>query len=375
MPINRMRSSPGGKLRHMKTKQSSSKKRNTTAGQVTIGIDIGDQWSHYCTLSDSGEVIEEGRFRTTSTALAQRFADIDSVRIAIENGTHSIWINEQLRGYGHEVIVANVRELHAICRNDRKSDRVDAEKLARFARVDPNILRPITHRSVALQEALTVIRARDVLIRVRTTLVNAARGLAKPCGFRLPKCSTKSFHKRCLALLPEGLKPALRPLIDQIEQINAQIEAFNKQIEQMREETFPETQALVQVPGVGALTAVTFVLTVGDKQRFQKSRDVGSYIGLRPRRDQSGSSDPQLGITKAGNGYLRTLLVECANHILGPFGKDSALRRWGLHLMGRGGRSARRKALVAVARKLAVLLHRLWVTQEQYSPFFGQQAA
>lgn len=359
----------------MNIKRSSSRKRNKTAGQVTIGIDIGDQWSHYCTLSDGGEVIEEGRFRTTSTALAQHFADIDSIRIAIENGTHSIWINEQLRGYGHEVIVANVRELHAISRNDRKSDRVDAEKLARFARVDPNILRPITHRSVALQEALTVIRARDVLIRIRTTLVNAARGLAKPCGFRLPKCSTKSFHKRCLALLPEGLKPALRPLIDQIEQINAQIEAFNKQIEQMTEEAFPETQALVQVPGVGALTAVTFVLTVGDKHRFRRSRDIGSYIGLRPRRDQSGSSDPQLGITKAGNGYLRTLLVECANHILGPFGKDSALRRWGLHLMGRGGRSSRKKALVAVARKLAVLLHRLWVTQEQYSPFFGQLAA
>jgi transposase len=370
-----MRSSPGGKLRRMKTKQSSSKKIRKTVGEVTIGIDIGDQWSHYCTLSDAGEVIEEGRFRTTAAALGKHFADIDSVRIALENGTHSIWINEQLRGYGHEVIVANVRELHAICRNDRKSDRVDAEKLARFARIDPNILRPITHRSVALQESLTIIRARDVLVRVRAALVNATRGLAKPCGFRLPKCSTRSFHKRCLMLLPEGLKPALKPLIDQIEQVTAQIEIYNERIEEMTKQAFPETQALVQVPGVGALTAITFVLTVGDKNRFQKSRDVGSYIGLRPRRDQSGSRDPQLGITKAGNGYLRSLLVECANHILGRFGKDSALRRWGLHLMERGGKNARKKALVAVARKLAVLLHKLWVTQEQYSPFYGQQAA
>jgi transposase len=148
-----------------------------------------------------------------------------------------------------------------------------------------------------------------------------------------------------------------------------------KRIEEMAEKTFPETQALVKVPGVGALTAVTFVLTVGDEHRFQKSRDIGGYIGLRPRRDQPGSHDPQLGITKAGNAYLRTLLVECANHILGPFGKDSALRRWGLHLMERGGKNARKKALVAVARKVAVLLHRLWTTQEQYSPFYGQQAA
>jgi transposase len=169
-----MRSSPGGKLGRMKTKRSSSKKTKTARGAVTIGIDIGDQWSHYCTLSASGEMIEEGRFRTTAAALAKHFAQIDPVRIAIENGTHSIWINGQLRGYGHEVIVANVRELHAICRNGRKSDRADAEKLARFARVDPNILRPITHRSVALQESLKVIRARDVLIRIRTQLVNAA---------------------------------------------------------------------------------------------------------------------------------------------------------------------------------------------------------
>jgi transposase len=358
----------------MKTKRISSKKKQVLS-QLTVGIDIGDQWSHYCMLSDEGSVIEEGRMRTTAHALAKHFEGVPARRIAIENGTHSIWINEQLRKYGHEVIVANVRELHAICRNDRKSDRVDAEKLARFARLDPNVLRPITHRSVALQESLTLIRARDVLVRARTSLINAARGLAKPCGFRLPSCATKSFHKRCLALLPDGLKPALRPLIGQIAQMSEQILVFDKEIEKMADDTLPETRALTQVFGVGTLTAVTFVLTVGDKHRFTHSRDVGSYLGLRPRRDQSGDRDPQLGITKAGNKYLRNLLVECANHILGPFGRDSALRRWGLHLMARGGKNARKKALVAVARKLAVLLHKLWVTQEPYSPFYGQTAA
>jgi transposase len=363
----------------MKTQKRSSKKNSsretTSSGQTTIGIDIGDQWSHYCVLDGAGEVIEEGRFRTKAEALAKHFQDMEAVRIAIENGTHSIWINEQLRNYGHEVIVANVRELHAICRNDRKSDQVDAEKLARYARLDPNVLRPITHRSVALQESLTVIRARDVLVLLRAALVNSARGLAKPCGFRLPACSTKCFHKRCLTILPEGLKPALKPLIDQIEQITLQIEVFNQLILQMAKKTYPETQALVKVHGVGALTAITFVLTLGDKKRFEESRDAGSYLGLRPRRDQSGSRDPQLGITKAGNGYLRSLLVECANHVLGPFGKDSALRRWGLHLAERGGKNARQKALVAVARKLAVLLHKLWSTQEEYDPFYGQKAA
>jgi transposase len=356
-----------------KTKKSA--KKNKAGGKMTIGIDLGDQWSHYCMLDNDGEVAEEGRFRTNEEALAKHFADIDAVRIAIENGTHSIWINEQLLQSGHEVIVANVRELHAICRNDRKSDQVDAEKLARFARLDPRVLRPITHRSVALQESLTVIRARDVLVRARTSLVNATRGLAKPCGFRLPSCATKGFHKKCLETLPAGLKPALQPLIEQNAQISAQIEIFDRLIVEMTQKALPETQPLIKVPGVGALTAATFVLTLGDHKRFEQSRDVGGCLGLRPRRDQSGGRDPQLGITKAGNGYLRNLLVECANHVLGPFGKDSVLRRWGLHLAERGGRNARKKALVAVARKLAVLLHKLWRTQEEYDPFYGQKAA
>lgn len=354
-------------MRKQPTAPKKSKKKVVV--QRTIGIDIGDQWSHYCVLDQAGDVMEEGRFRTTKEALSKHFQETDPARIAIENGTHSIWISELLRSCGHEVFVANVQELHAICRNDRKSDRVDAEKLARYVRLDPNVLRPIQHRSVELQQSLTIIRARDVLVRVRTALINAARGLAKPCGFRLPACGTQTFHKRCLAALPEGLRPALKPLVDQIEQVTTQIQSYDLLIKEMAKAAYPETQALVQVPGVGSLTAMTFVLTIGDKHRFQQSRDVGAYLGLRPRRDQSGNRDPQLGITKAGNGYLRHLLVECANYILGPFGKDSALRRWGLHIAERGGKSARKKALVALARKLAILLHKLWSTQEEYLPF------
>jgi len=151
--------------------------------------------------------------------------------------------------------------------------------------------------------------------------------------------------------------------------MTAQIQSCDLLIKEMAKVTYPETQALVQVHGVGSLTAMTFVLTIGDKRRFQQSRDVGAYLGLRPRRDQSGARDSQLGITKAGNGYLRNLLVECANYILGPFGKDSALRRWGIQIAERGGMNARKEALVALARKLAILLHKLWSTQEEYRPF------
>jgi transposase len=227
----------------------------------------------------------------------------------MEAGIHSIWISEQLQELGHEVIVANVRELRAISHSDRKSDQVDAEMLARFARVDPKILRPIAHRTVAQQEALTLIRARNLIVRLRTAAVNAVRGLATPCGYRLPASSTLCFAKRCLAVLPPGLARPLGPVLHQIADMTVKIKQYDSAIQQLTEKEYPETQALLKVYGVGKLTALTYVLTLGSKERFQRSRDVGCYLGLRPKRSQSGERDPQLGITKAGNVYLRSLLV------------------------------------------------------------------
>src|SRR5271168_1069578 len=341
---------------------------------LTIGIDLGDVWSHYCTLNRDGEVVDRGRFRTTSKAIEKWFTDVPSARVAMEAGVHSIWISEQLQELGHEVIVANVRELRAISHSDRKSDQVDAEKLARFARLDPKILGPIAHRTVGQQEVLTLIRARNLIVRLRTSAVNAVRGLAKPCGYRLPASSTLCFAKRCMAVLPPGLVQALGPVLEQIAEMTMKIKAYDGAIKRLTETEYPETQALIKVYGVGKLTALTYVLTLGSKERFQQSRDVGCYLGLRPRRSQSGARDPQLGITKAGNVYLRSLLVECANHVLGPHGRDSTLRRWGLNLASRGGKQSHNRAIVAVARKLAVLLHRIWITQEPYVPFYAVAA-
>ncbi len=348
--------------------------RRRTKAETTIGIDLGDVWSHYCTLNQDGEVVNRGRFRTTPKAIEKWFTDVPSARVAMEAGTHSIWISQQLEELGHEVIVANVRELRAISHSDRKSDKVDAEKLARYARLDPEILRPITHRTVEQQQALTLIRARNVLVRLRTAAVNAVRGLTKSCGHRMPASTTRCFAKRSLAVMPPGLAQALNPVLDQIAQMTLRIKQYDRQIQEVGQTEYPETQALQKVHGVGPITALTFVLTLGSKERFKQSRDVGCYLGLKPKRSQSGDHDPQLGITKAGNAYLRSLLVECANHILRPHGRDSALRQWGLHLASRGGRQARNKAVVAVARKLAVLLHHLWTTQEPYMPFYEQAA-
>ncbi|HEY4934702.1 MAG TPA: IS110 family transposase [Terriglobales bacterium] len=236
------------------------------------------------------------------------------------------------------------------------------------------MLRPISHRTVEQQEALTLIRARDLMVRLRTAAVNAVRGLTKSCGHRMPASSTRCFAKRSVAVMPPGLAQALGPVLEQIAEMTLKIKQYDRQILELGQAKYPETQALVKVAGVGHLTALTFVLTLGSKERFKQSRDVGCYLGLRPRRSQSGDRDPQLGITKAGNVYLRSLLIECAGHILRPQGKDSSLRQWGLHLASRGGKQARNKAVVAVARKLAVLLHRIWITQEPYVPFYAKAA-
>ena len=351
--------------------ENTKRRRKSWRQQITVGIDIGDRWSHYCILDEDGEVVEEGRFRTVASSIDKQFRLMPKARIAMEAGTHSIWMSEQLREFGHEVLVANVTELHAIVRNINKSDQVDAEKLARYARVDPKILRPITHRSIETQQALTLIRARDVLVRMRVAAVNAVRGLVKPCGHRLPACSTRCFAQRALAALPEGLMDVLRPLLEQIDSMTQQIKIYDRQVLQLTRTKYSQASFLQTVDGVGPLTALTYVLTIGDPLRFRRSRDVGCYLGLRPRRDQSGEHDPQLGITKAGNVYLRKLLTESANFILGPFGKDSSLRRWGQSLAARGGKNARKRAIVAIARKLAVLLHRLWVSETEYQPFFA----
>ena len=236
--------------------------RRQSRAETTIGIDLGDVWSYYCTLNEAGEVVDRGRFRTSPKGLEKWFTGVPPARVAMEAGTHSIWVSEQLQELGHEVIVANVRELRAISQSDRKSDQVDAEKLARYARLDPNILRPISHRTVEQQEALTLIRARDLLVRLRTAAVNAVRGLTKSCGYRMPASSTPCFAKRSEAVMPPGLAQALGPVLEQIAEMTVKIKQYDRQIQLLTQTEYPETQALLKVQGVGHITALTYVLTL-----------------------------------------------------------------------------------------------------------------
>ena len=336
--------------------------------RLTVGVDLGDQWSHYCILGLEGETLAEGQLRTTQQDIADFFEGLNAARVVVEVGTHSAWVREVICSYEHEVVVANPRLREGSKRRKRKNDRIDANKLARLGRVDPQSLHPMQHRSPEVRQDLATLRARDALVAARTELINATRGLVKSMGARLPKCSSPSFAQKVEEAVAAEIQEALLPLVRMTAALSDSIQRYDEKIEKLGREKYGHTTLLRQVKGVGPITALAYVLTLENPERFAKSRDVGQYLGLVPKQEDSGESQPQLGISKAGDTMVRRLLVGSAQYILGPFGPDTDLRRYGLRLCERGGKNAKKRAAVAVARKLAVLLHRLWVTGEVYEP-------
>ena len=338
------------------------------------GLDLGDRKSQICVCTAEGEVLEQATVRTTEAALARRLQGCAPMRIALEAGTHSPWVSRLLCQWGHEVIVANARKVRLIGNSRRKNDRLDALSLADLASVRPRLLYPIEHVSAQAQMDRGVLRARDALVRARSALINHARGLVKAQGGRLPSCSAESFAKKAKGAMPDSLVPALLPLLEQIAAMSATIRAYDKQILELLRISYPQADRLrLQIRGVGPITALAFVLCLGDPTRFRKSRQVGAFLGLVPAQRNSGQSTPQLRISKEGNPYVRRLLVQCAQYILGPFGEDSDLRRFGQRIAAQGGKSAKKKAIVAVARKLSVVMHRLLVTKQAYQPLLAQE--
>lgn len=331
----------------------------------TVGIDLGDRKSHVCVLDEQGEVLEEATLSMTRTALQARFKGQERCRIVIETGTHANWVRDELSELGHEVLIANARKVRAISQNERKDDRKDAQLLARLGRVDPRLLCPVEPRPLAERLERSRLHVRAALVEARTQLVNAARGMAKSHGFRLPSSSTASFHKKAI---PEELAGVLTPIVAALEELSKQIKSLDVQVEVLCEQVFPQTTLLRQIAGVGPITSLYGLLSIGDPRRFDDVRDVGAYFGLTPQRSQSGNSDPELGITKAGDPRMRTLLVQCAHYILGPHGPDSDLRRFGKRLEARGKKNSKKSAVVATARKLAVLMLALLRSGEEYEP-------
>lgn len=335
--------------------------------KTTIGLDLGDRKSHTCELDEAAQVVGTAVVPTTRAGVEAYFGGRERCRVILEAGTHSPWISRQIAELGHEVIVANPSELYAGKRRKARNDRSDAEFLARQGRADTRLLHPIQHRSAKAQGHLELIRARDQRVRVRTKLINHVRGAVKALGGRIAVCSAEAFTGRAAEQIPGELRGVLEPMLGVIADVTQRIKAMDQQVEKLSLE-YPATERLRQLPGVGALTATAFVLLIEDPKRFQQSRNVGAYFGLVPRLDESSDSSPQLRITKAGDELGRRLLVNAAHYILGPFGPECDLRRFGHAIAARGGKNAKKRAVVAVARKLAVLLHRLWVSGAEYEP-------
>ena len=337
----------------------------------TIGCDLGDRQSELCILtgsSENDEVITRPKaIKTTKEGFRAFFAGRARAHVVIEVGTHSRWVSELLKELGHRVTIANPRKLKLLTASNNKTDRNDAELLARMGRADVKLLSPVEHRGTQAQADLAVAKMRDLLVTSRTQIVNSIRGTVKSFGVRLVSCEAEAFHRLARSGVPERLKPATEPLFEMLTTLEKQIKEHEKALKALAER-YPDVKVISAPKGVGLLTALVFVLTIENKERFENSRMAGAFLGMVPRKDQSGASDKQLSITKAGDPFVRKLLVCSANYILGPFGEDSDLRRWGLKLAERGGKNARKRAKVAVARKLAVLMHRLWVTGEVYEP-------
>ena len=340
-----------------------------------IGIDLGDTHCEVCVLDQQGDFVKSFRLAMKAKDLQEYLGGMGRSRVAIEAGGQSRWVAELIEGCGHKGFVSNTRKVPYIHQSDDKNDPGDAYKLAELVYLKPQLLHPIQHRSAAAQADLSWIRAREALVEARTQLVNTVRGISKAFGVRLSKCATESFTFRQAEHVPAAIRGAVAPLLEAIDHLNEQIEYYDGMEKQIARQRYPKYELLEQVQGVGVHTALSFMLTIGDPERFTQSRMVGCFLGLRPAQKESGESKPQLGITKAGDEYLRKTLVNCAHYILGRHGQDSDLRRYGQRICQRGGKNAKKRAVVAVARKLAVLLHRLWVSGEAYEPLRNSKLA
>jgi len=343
--------------------------------KMVIGIDLGDKRNYACALNYKGDVVDLCSIRNTADAIRKYLSNYnnnkDDMLVVMEAGTHSPWISRLIDQLGFTVMVGNPRKMRSIWAHELKTDARDAQMLARIGLFDTKLLYPINHRGIEAQAHLAIIKARDVLVRTRSALINHVRASVKSWGDRIPRCSAECFHKRVVDRIADALLPALEPIIGQIHQLTEQIRIYDTQIATLCAEVYPETGLLQQISGVGPLTSLTFVLTIENVDRFRKSRTVGAYLGLTPKIDQSGDSNKQLGLSKAGDRYLRRLLVGSAHFIMGPFGRDCELRRFGERLCERGGKNAKRRAVVAVARKLATKMHCIWRTGEIYNAFYN----
>ncbi len=338
---------------------------------AVAGLDLGDRHSHLCLLGLDGNIIERHRIRTNVKAFKKFFDAWGPMRVVFEAGTHSLWVFRLLQRLGHQPLMADTHHLALITQSMSKSDRRDAATLGELGLRLPQMMRAVTPCSLETQQHRTVLRARDGAVQARTKLSSQGRGLVKSFGVRWPACDTAACAKKAAAAMPSDLKDTLGPLLLVIQHRSDEIRRYDKKIEQLGDEKYPHTLRMRSIRGVGPITALAFVLNLDNAvEKLESRRAAGPRRGLRPKQRGSGKRQPELSITKSGDALLRKLLLQCAQYVLGHHGAESRLRSWGWRLAARGGKAAKRKAVVAVARKLAILLHVLWKRDVDFDPLY-----
>ena len=330
---------------------------------TTIGMDVSDRKIQVCVMAKSGvnpKIVKETTIPTTKEGLQKFLSTQDkNSPVVFETGTHCRWMNDVAESMGFKVYVANPCRLRMITESKTKNDINDARMLARIALSDPGLLHPVKLRDAEHQKMLNLHEMRNLLVKQRTATIVQMRAIAKSMGFRIPKTSTNYFHKLDRSSWPKDFSDIAWPMLKNLEQLDITIKTYEKLIKELAgTPTFKaQVDRLREIHYVGLYVATGFVaVTGGDMDRFEKPRDIGPWLGLSPKQDQSGDIDKQCHITKAGSPLMRRLLVECAQMILRDGAIETNLKMKGMRICARGAKIAKRKAITAVARSLAVLM-------------------
>lgn len=345
--------------------------------RTSIGIDVSDRTAHVCVMDRSG-ILEEFKLHLDESSIRARvpFFAPDQGVVVFETGPRSAWLKRVFEALGMRVVVADARKLDSISKSPTKTDRNDARRLARLGLADelvghlgPSAERLLTDtyvRPPADQAIYNLLLARDHIVRRRGDFARLVRSSAKGMGDRIVGSVTRENTPECLGA-------ALGPLLDVIEACDKAVGLYDDQLEQIAK-SHPVARRFLKIPGVGPITSLAFAVVIGDPHRFSNVQDVGAYLGMVVRRDQSGLGDPKLGISKCGNGFMRRLLVQCSTHMLGPRGQPSELREWGLAYVEKHGERSKKKARIAVGRKLAVRMLAIWKKDVEWVAFPGRAA-
>lgn len=333
---------------------------------TTIGMDLGNKVHKIIGLNEHGKEVLRCEVENTKAAVEAFFKEHADATIAMETGTCCRWVSKLARLHCHDAIVGNARKLRAIWQSKQKNDWNDAHMIAALARASRELFHPVMLRDDEHHDLYQLIQLRDISVRQRTQTINAIRGMCKAAGDFVRKCDAQGLFRH-LEYIPETQAWKFRPLIERLGAIAENIQQYDWLIQDYADAHFKTQVALLRtIPGVGLITSCMFVALIQDPKNFGNPRDAGCYFGLTAGQDQSGDKDAPMHVTKAGNTQMRKLLVTAANYILRDSSPDSAIKRYGQRICARGGKIARRKAKIAIARKLSVVMMSMLQSGESY---------